>query len=104
MSDHSDLATFLKTLDKMLDNVAKIIYNAKCRIRVEQELNKHAEPFQKEFSGPSETDALPSLVGPGQDGPQPHVQGSTREIGRSTQETEKVLLRGGRMETHDGRS
>jgi len=94
MSDHSDLAQFLKTLDKLLDNVAKIIYNAKCQIRVEQELNKHAEPFQKEFSASSETKALP--VGAGQGGPE-LFPGTPNERTRSQKAAEKVALSGGRM-------
>ena len=94
MSDHSDLATFLRDLDKMLDKVAKIIYNVKCRIRVEQELNKHAEPFQKEFSDPSKTDA--ASFGWGQDGPE-HLPGTSKEKSRSQKAAEKVLVKGGRM-------
>ena len=84
----------------MLDTIAAIVYTAKQKIRVEQELTKHATGFQEEVSGPSETDA-PSDVSR-QGGPQPHVQGTPTEIRRSTQETEKVLVRGGRMESHDG--
>ena len=86
----------------MLDNIGDLVYTARCRIRVEQRIDEHAKDPPEEVSGPSETDA-PS-VGPGQDGPQPHVKGTPREIGRSTQETEKILLTGGRMESHDGRS
>ncbi len=103
MSDHSDLKQFLKNLDSMLDTVRSIIDNAKCQIRVEQELNEHAQAIPEEkVSGPTESDA-PFVVA-GQGGPKPHVQGTPREIGRSTKETEKVLLKGGRMETPHGRS
>jgi len=99
MSDHSDFKQFLKNLDKLLDTVSSIIYTAKCRIRVEQRLSDHGEQIPEEVSGPTESDA-PAVVA-GQGGPEPHVQGTPSEIRRSTQETEKVLVRGGRM---DGRS
>jgi len=97
MSHHDDLRQFLDSLGKMLDTIVAIVYTAKQKIRVEQELDTHAEKKSEETSGPSETDA-PSPES-GQGGPQPHVQGTTREIRRSTKETEGVLVRGGRMET-----
>ena len=100
MSDHSDLAAFLKSLDKMLDSIAKIIYHAKCQIRVEQELNKHAEPFQKEFSASSETKAI--LPTSGQGGPE-LFPGTSKERNRSQKAAEKVQLTGGRMETPHGK-
>jgi len=85
----------------MLDTIAAIVYTAKQKIRVEQELDTNAEQIPEEVSGPSlPTDAPSSSFRQG--GPQPHVQGNPREIGRSTQETEKVLMRGGKMETKNG--
>jgi len=85
----------------MLDTIAAIVYTAKQKIRVEQEIDENVAPgTSEEFSGPSETDAPSSSFRQG--GPQPHVQGNAKEIGRSTQETEKVVVRGGRMETRDG--
>ena len=100
MSDHSDLAKFLDSLDKMLDTIGYIIYTARCKIRVEQRLDDHASSSQEEVSGSSKTNALPSESRQG--GPKPHVEGTPKERDRSTKETEKVLVRGGRMETSYG--
>jgi len=86
----------------MLDTIAAIVYTAKQKIQVEQELSKHAEQIPEEVSGSSKTNAPPDVSRQG--GPQPHVQGTTREQRRSTQETEKVLVKGGRMEVPHGRS
>ena len=103
MSQHDTLNQFFESLKKSLDKLSDMLYHMKTRIRVEQELLKNAPAFPEEKpSGPSETDAPSSEIRQG--GPQPHVQGSPREIRRSTQETEKVSVRGGRMESHDGRS
>jgi len=102
LSDHDDFEQFLDSLGKMLDTVSQIVYTARCKIRVEQELDSHATKTQEESSDPSETDAPSSSSRQG--GPQPHVKGTPREIGRSTKETEEVLVRGGRMETTHGRT
>ena len=101
MAGHDDLRQFLNSLTNMLDTIERIVYTARCKIRVEQELLTNAE-IEKELSGPSETDAPSSSIRQG--GPQPHVQGNPREIARSTKETEKVVLTGGRMETPHGRT
>ena len=101
MSDHSDLKHFLKSLDKMLDTVASIIYTAKCKIRVEQRLNDHAESFQEKVSASTESKAL--LPTAGQGGPEPHVKGTSTERSRSQKAAEKVQLTGGRMETPHGK-
>jgi len=102
MSDHSDLKHFLDSLTKMLDTIAAIVYTAKQKIRVEQEIDENvASGTSEEFSGSSKTNAPPDVSRQG--GPQPHVQGTTREVRRSTQETEKVVMKGGRMEVPHGR-
>ena len=100
MSQHDTLVQFLNSLRKSLDKVHDLLYHMKARIRVEQELLKNAPAFPEKVSGPTESDAPSSEIRQG--GPQPHVQGSPREIGRSTQETEKVLVKGGRMESGYG--
>jgi len=102
MADHDDLRQFLNSLDKMLDSIAEIIYTTRLKIQVERELNNHAEFLPEKVSGPTESDAPSSEIRQG--GPQPHVQGTPKEIGRSTKETEKVLVRGGRMESQHGRT
>ena len=103
MSDHGDFRQFLDSLTKMLDTIEHIVYTARCKIRVEQEIfqNAQAEVLEK-TSDPTESDAPSSSSRQG--GPQPHVKGTPREIGRSTKETEAVLLRGGRMETNHERT
>jgi len=101
MSDHSDFKQFLKMLNSMLDTVSNIVYNVRCRIRVEQEINDNvSESTSEEFSGPAESDALvPNLR---QGGPET-FPGSPKEKSRSQNAAETVLVRGGRMETPDGR-
>ena len=102
VSDHRDFKQFLESLTKMLDTVEQIVYHARCKIRVEQELNNHVQASPEKASDPTESDAPSSSSRQG--GPQPHVQGTPREIARSTKETESVVLRQGKMETPHGRS
>jgi len=97
VSDHSDLDHFLKSLDKMLDSIGVIVHTVRCKIRVEQEIANGTNKLKEDFSAP-EKPAATSSVG-GQVGPEQFLQGTAREKSRSTQETEKVLVRGGRMET-----
>ena len=94
MSDHSDFRAFLKNLDKLLDTVREILYTAKCRIRVEQELIDHGKSTQEKVSGPAESDALSSELRQG--GPE-LFPGSTKEKTRSQNAAEKVAMSGGRM-------
>ncbi len=103
LSQHDTLVQILESLKKSLDNLHDVLYAMSTKIRVEQELLKNAPAFPEKVSDPTESDA-PSSSGFRQGGPQPHVQGTPKEIGRSTKETEKVLVSGGRMETPDGRS
>ncbi len=101
MSDHSDLKRFLEILDSTLDNVTNIVYNVRCKIRVEQELNEHGEQSPEEVSGPTESDALPVCTGQG--GPE-LLSGTSKERTRSQNAAEKVQVRGGKMETTHGRT
>ncbi len=101
MSDHDDLKQFLNSLTNMLDIVERIVYTARCKIRVEQELVNHDNSLQEEVSGPSKTDALPVVSRQG--GPE-LFPGTPKERSRSQNAAETVLMRGGRMETEDGRS
>jgi len=96
MSDHRDLEHFLKSLDKMLDSIGVIVHTVRCKIRVEQEIANGTNKLKEEFSAP-EKPAATSVVS-GQGGPEQLLQGTTREKSRLTQEAEKVLVRGGRME------
>ena len=99
MSDHSDLKHFLKSLDKMLDSISVYVHTMRCKIRVEQELDIHAVDSQEEFSGSSETNALPFEAGQG--GPE-LFPGTSKERSRSQKAAEKVLTAGGRMESDHG--
>ena len=102
MSDHSDLKQFLLNIEKVLDSCLNSCYAMRQMIRVEQRINEHGKDSSKEISGPSETDAASSDVSR-QGGPL-LLQGTPREKSRSTKETEKILVRGGRMETPHGRT
>ena len=86
----------------MLDNISSICDTVRCQIRVEQEILSNVKVSAEIISDPTKSDAPSSEIRQG--GPQPHVQGTPSEIRRSTKETEKVVLSGGRMESHDGRS
>ena len=103
MSNHECLEQFFDSLKNSLDYLRTRIDNMSTRIRVEQELLRNAPAFPEQVSDSSETNALPSSS-VRQGGPQPHVQGTPKERERSTQETEKVLVNGGRMETTHGGS
>ncbi len=94
MSDHSDFSAFLKNLDKLLDTVREIVYTARCRIRVEQELINHAKSSQEEVSGPTKSDASSDVSRQG--GPEP-FPGTPKEERRSQKAAEKVAMSGGRM-------
>ena len=100
MSDHSDFKQFLDSLGIMLDNISDLLYTARCRIRVEQRIVDHAES-PKKVSDPTESDAPSSEIRQG--GPQPHVQGTPREIARSQKAAEKFIVKCGRMEIDHGR-
>ena len=101
MSDHSDFKRFLDSLGILLDNIGDLVYTARCRIRVEQRIVDHAESLPEKVSDPTESDAPSSEVRQG--GPQPHVQGSPKEIRRSQKAAEKVALSEGQMEFDFGR-
>ncbi len=101
MSDHSDLKKFLDSLDKMLDTVTQIVYTARCKIRVEQLISENDKKTQEEVSAPAAPAAILPTVGQG--GPE-LFPGTTKQRNRSTQETEKILVRGGRMEVPHGRT
>jgi len=100
MSQHDTLEQFLESLKKSLDFLADRLYHMKSQIRVEQEILHNAPAFPEKVSDPSKTDA-PS-VGTGQGGPEPHVKGTPREIGRSQKAAEKVQVTGGRMKYNYG--
>ena len=68
LNDHNDLGTFLKIADKLLDNIAYITYNLKCKIRVEWEILRNAESIRKDPSASTESKAFSSQTW--QDGPE----------------------------------
>ncbi len=104
MSDHSDFKTFLFNLQDLLDNVDSIMYTVRCRIRVEQRLNDHAESVKEEVSAPSETEAVGLTPNPRWRQCGPELPGTSKEKARSEEAAEKVAVKGGRMESKHGRS